>query len=311
MRGLILTMTALLLATPFSRASGAGLDISLGPGWMTGETSYSIGGRLDSPMGSGEIHFPLSELKFPLDVTMITFTADLEITDRWSLEGRLSKNVTEDAGTVENSDWTMPAAPGLLTVFSESDGELSAVMADFRLRYRFLRGPNWSFLAGAGFTYQKLDYDIRNVDQWYPPFPELGHIMVPGKAATYQVTYNIPYAEVAAEAVFGDRLHLESRLGYSPFTSAEDEDDHILRSKFSRGDTDGNTLLISVEGRYDFWRNLFLSLRLDYLKIDTEGRQTQTRYAATEEGPPGPIGTIDQNIDSSQTAITLALGLFF
>ena len=120
---------------------------------------------------------------------------------------------------------------------------------------------------------------------------------------TYEVKYSIPYAEIGAQFKIKD-LSVETTLGYSPFVNAKDEDHHILRSKVNKGDCDGDAILFSLKGQYDFLNNWFLTLGLEYTKIETEGESDAYFYGVYDH-------TIDEEIFSEQKVIAFTVGYVF
>ncbi|MFX0203096.1 MAG: omptin family outer membrane protease [Candidatus Hodarchaeota archaeon] len=297
-------------------AEGPKVDITLGIGKLSGDTTYRIGGWVDTPSVSGEVHFPLSELEFPLDLFMVSVGGSIEFAEKWKVSVGVKKNVTSDAGKVKDSDWgiwyyeiSWWTDPDSLDIYSESNADPDALIMEVKLLYRFYEKSNWSFIGGLGYIRQNFNYEVSNLDQWYPSLNDyygydIGHDYVSGKVLTYDVTYSIPYIEVATKLKVKRKFSVEASLGYSPFVDAEDEDNHILRSKVSKGDCDGNAILLSLEGRYDFLKHWFLTLQLDYMTIDTDGKQRQ--YTEGEW-----TATIDQEIESEQTFAAFALGYEF
>lgn len=285
-------------------------DLALGLGMLSGDTTYQIGGAYDTPSDSGEVHFPLSELEFPLDVYMASVEGSIEFAEKWKVSASVKKNITSDAGKMKDSDWGLFFDdPNSLDIYSESDADLEALITDINLRYRFYKKSNWSFIAGLGYLRQNFDYEISDLDQWYPSLNDscgydIGHDYVSGKVLEYEVTYSIPYMEIGTQFKIKDKFSVEASLGYSPIVNVTDEDNHILRSKVSEGDCDGDAILLSLEGRYDFLTHWFLTLHLDYMKIETDGKQKQ--YTDGEW-----TATIDQEIESKQIFTALSVGYAF
>lgn len=285
-------------------------DLKLGLGMLSGDTTYQIGGRFDTPSGSGKIHFPLSELEFPLDVSMLLVEGGVEFAEKWKVIASVKKNITSDAGKMKDSDWgVLFDDPNSLDIYSESDADLEALTTDINLRYRFYKKSNWSFIAGLGYLRQNFDYEISKLDQWYPSLNDyygydIGHDYVSGMTLKYEVTYSIPYMEIGTQLKIKDKFCVEVSLGYSPIVNVTDEDIHILRSMVLEGDCDGDAILLSLEGRYDFLTHWFLTLQLNYMTIDTDGEQKQ--YTDGEW-----TATIDQEIESEQIFTALAVGYAF
>lgn len=296
------------------QGNAAGVDLTLELGKMSGDSTYEIGGKFigATPSESGAYHFPISKLEFPLNVTMAALSANVDITDRMSVSARIAKNLSQDAGQFKDSDFLGYTGDNtVLDIYSTSDADLDAKTYDIKFLYKLFSRPDQSVAVGAGYLYQKFDFVASDVDQWYPSGAFVGHDIVGGPVLTYKVAYKIPYVEVAAKARPTDSVSLAASLGYSPSMTAKDEDNHLLRSKLSKGSTDGTAILFNVEGRMDFAKNWYGMARYNYVNIDTEGKQTQTRYAATSEGSAGTIGTIDEKIKSEQSSVYLGVGHAF
>ncbi len=296
------------------------VDLRLGIGMLRGDTTYQIGGKIDSPLGSSEVHFPLSELKFPLDVYMASVGGSIEFAEKWKVNASVKKNINSDAGKMEDSDWgiwyldsELPHMPGYspdsLDIYSESDADLDALIMNINLLYKFYEKSNWSFSAGLGYIHQNFDYEVSNLVQWYPSYydyfgVDLGHDYVNGVVLTYEVIYSIPYIELATEFKIKDKFSVGASIGYSPFVNVKDEDNLILRSKISKGDCDGNAILLSLDGQYNLTESWFLTLLFNYTTVDADGKSKS--YFDGEYSH-----TIDQKIESKQILTTFAVGYAF
>jgi len=285
-------------------AIGPRLHLSLGGEKWEGDTTYQIGGTVSTPSATYDYHFPISELEFPLDEYMISLSGGIEITKELFMSAGVKKNVTDDSGKMKDSDWITLSNPDQLDIYSESDAELDALIVDINLRYRFFEKSGWSFNAGVGYLYQKFDYECSLIRQWSPSGLSGYDYTGSGEVGlTYEVKYSIPYAEIGAQFKIKD-FSVETTLGYSPFVNAKDEDHHILRSKVNKGDCDGDAILFSLKGQYDFLNNWFLTLGLEYTKIETEGESDAYFYGVYDH-------TIDEEIFSEQKAIAFTVGYVF
>ena len=236
-------------------------SISAGFGLMAGHTTYQIGGHVDTPQGSDDIHFPLSELKFPLDVYIGALNGAVKLNEKWKIKAGLKKNITSESGKMEDSDWGIlylegePGAdPDSLDIYSESDTEVDLFIMDIAARYYFNEKTHkrlkFLFFIGGRYIYQKFDFDVSDLDQWYPSRPYLEHDYVSGKVLTYEVTKHIPALIIGTELFTKGNLSLDAVLGYSPIVTVEDEDNHILRDKISKAECDGDATLFSLAGRH-------------------------------------------------------------
>jgi len=303
-------------------SSAQSFDLWVGGGRLEGDTTYTIGGHVSDNLGNvGDLWWPLSELKWPLDVWMLSAGARVDFS-RFSVSGEVFKSVTNDAGDMEDSDWGVyflgTGNPFFQTdtkdVFSTSEADLDALIFDVRARYWALKRGPFSLAVGAGWRYEDFDFEAGNVNQYSPSAPTYGlssdpfAFSDPGLVITYDVTYTIPYIEIAADITAGEKVTLEAFVGYSPIVNAEDKDDHLLRSLLSEGDCDGTAIMVGIDARYDITKHWFGLLGFDYISIDTDGTQTQSSYAGELTGL---VSKIDQEITSSQTYFYIEAGYSF
>jgi hypothetical protein len=303
-------------------------NVSAGLEKYYGFTQYTIGGRVELPDGTvGYVQFPMSELKFQLDVFMLFLGFSATVFDRLLISINARTNIDTDTGTMQDSDWgtwyqegNPWASPTTLDIYSESDAELRAYVMNFKLQYRALQSTQFTFGVGLGFLFQRFDFEIRNTKQWYPSYDiyqaylDIGYSNIyymPGRVLTYVVDYYIPYFELALVYRIKGNVSILGSIEISPYTWAEDIDDHILRSKEGRGNSEGTYASCSLAGRYVFTQDFYLEMGIHYMVIKTEGEQVQTRYATTVEGPPGRIGTIQNELKSEQFMFYLSAGYMF
>ncbi len=290
-----------------------GGDLAIGIGALSGHTTYQIGGTVSTPLGSSEVHFPISELEFPLDVFMVSLEGSIGFAERWKVSAGVKKNITDDAGKMKDSDWGVPFedppgsdswwwyGPDSLDIYSESDADLDALILDINLRYMVHRG----FFVGLGYIHQNFDYECSLIKQWSPSgLSGYDYTGTGDVGLTYEVTYNIPYIEIVFMGKATDTFTVEMSLGYSPIVDVEDEDHHLLRSKVNKGDCDGDAILLSLEGRYDLPKNWFLTLGVDYTKIDADGT-SKAYFSGVYDH------TIDLEIESEQISYALNIGYAF
>jgi outer membrane protease len=189
---------------------------------------------------------------------------------------------------------------------------LKANSVDLRVSYNFWASTGLAFGPMGGLLYQNYQYDASNVQQvGYGPYAPGYTGSFSGLVITYEVTYTIPYFGIHYEMVHSNNFQAAVDIGYSPWASAKDTDDHVLRGKRSTGSTSGNAYLATVTAQWDIEDNDFFLIRGQYLKIDTTGKQTQTWYrdeiiSATETIPAGTTITgINDKITSQQVSLSL------
>jgi outer membrane protease len=289
------------------------VEVTAGLGPMVGDVTYQIGGHIEAGGQGVDVHFPISELKWPVNVIMATLGGSLKIKEQIEMHGQLSKNLTTTADNMEDSDWTDFNNPGRKTIYSESDNEFNGWTADLGARYwlvslpiRDLRGVTVALAVGGGVLHQQYDWEASNLNQVSvdPSFPSS---RVSGTGITYKNTLTMPYLDVAGKVTF-QRLTLAGALGFAPYAMVSDEDDHVLRSKLSKIDASGTAMKLSLQGRYDFTARLFALAQLEALSYDMDGTQDQSYYAGPQRGE---TSSVDAKVKSTQAMLTVCAGFKF
>ncbi len=313
-----LLLSTILLSPYSASAQPVSMGISMGAGLMDGDTTYEIGGRgYDPVFGHTQYRFPISKLKFPMQVYMSWVKGHISFFDRLMIQGHCKYSLSDDAGKLEDSDWGINIDtinnwkdPDSLDIFSLSNASLHAMIFDSSVRLKlYANKDDVKYWLGVGFMHQKLDYQVSDLDEWYPSLndatgQEQEHTYVEGLVLTYRVSYNIPYVEFAISAKLKPELNLEARMGFSPFVNGLDRDNHILRNKISYGKADGHAYIFNVDTRYTFWRNVYFAVQLDLLGVYTKGNQDQ--YLNQNF-----LTTIETKIVSQQMYAGLAVGGIF
>lgn len=177
----------------------ASVDFSVGGGYLAGETKYQIGGRTVYADGSqSSLHFPISELRFPVNSFVIKGQVDAQFAKKWTLMLNAETNLTDDTGDMEDFDWGVwPGSPtSQLDIYSESDTEMDMYALEGKLTYQIYEGyygenkayPDsgnadlkFAYTVGLGYKYQNFDFEVYDLDQWYPSSPGTPHDRVSGK----------------------------------------------------------------------------------------------------------------------------------
>ena len=280
------------------------LDTTLESGYLRGDTTYHI----SSYEGASGIE---SELEFPLETFLIGPKIgwgykNAQNQDKFQLNIKWLTNIGHGSGKMKDSDWLTDdldimevgsAHPGL-DIYSESDIELKLNIVDVNAIYKFWPMKNLSIGPMVGYKFQQFKYDISNTNQvGFGPYAPSATAYVPGKTLNYEVTYHIPYFGLNSDVSIVKKFQANLKLGYTPWAFAKDRDDHILRYKLSKGDTDGYAYLANLNAQWNFLSDLFLTIGAEYMKIHTTGTQHQYFYA----GPlVGFAADVDDKITSSQ-----------
>lgn len=317
----ILVCSFLLLPTGLVLA---GVDVSVSGGYLAGNTQYQIGNRVVLADGSVyNLHFPLSELDFPLDSYVVKGQLDADFANKWVLMLRAETNLTDDSGKMEDSDWGVwDASPtDQLDIYSKSDTEMDMYAFEGKLTYQLYQGYygenslnsgnanselKFSYTVGLGYKYQKFDFDISDLDQWYPSAPTAPHDTVEGLVATYEVEYQIPYLELGMKMSSSDKFVMELAVAYAPLVDFKEEDQHLLRNMVSPADHDwnGDALMAHLYARYNLNKSWFVKAEFETMKIESEGRSKTYVNGIYDH-------SIDHEISSRQHRYYLTLGYSF
>ena len=298
-----------------AEANQVSLSLGAGLGLMNGNTKYHIS-SYDATGGiESELEFPLSSTFFALEGSLAS--KDSKNRDLFTARLRWLTSIMSPSGTMKDSDWLSDsidivlvgqAHPGI-DIYSTSQAELNANILDLRATASFWPTDKVAIGPLGGFLYEKFKYDVSNLNQvGFGPYAPGATGTVLGSVLTYEVTYTALYVGGRAEGRFENGLRASVDLGYSPWASAKDKDNHLLRYKLSEGDTTGSAYFAELSGTWQFDVQNSVALEGRYRKITTTGPQTQTWYfAPNPDGLPAgtTAGGIQDRITSELTSLTL------
>lgn len=309
----------------FSTVSAmAGVDVSVSGGYLAGNTQYQIGGYTVLADGSAlNIHFPLSELDFPLDSYVVKGQIEADFADRWGLLLSAETNLTDDSGKMEDSDWGInEGSPTTqLDIFSESDTDVDMHAFEGKLTYQIYQGYygenalssdignsdlKFSYTVGLGYKYQKFDFDVSNLNQWYPSSPSTPADIVDGLVLKYEAEYQIPYLELGMKMTTPERFAMELAVAYAPLVDFKEVDQHLLRNLVSPADHDwnGDALMAHLNVRYNLTQSWFVKAEFEAMMIESEGRSQTYADGVFDH-------SIDHEVSSHQYRSYLTLGYSF
>jgi outer membrane protease len=288
-------------------------DISAGCGSISGDTEYRIGGRVRNAGGAYVTHFPVSKLDFPIDAYLLSLNAGITFMDSLVCSLSWGTDLSSDPDDMRDYDWIH--SPHELSIYSESSLDMEADLLSGKIQYFFCpvaldryssffaKEDRLRLLAGAGYTYRQFDFEAYDTSQTYLDQSK-NDVFVPGRTLTYSVEYRIPFLELGVLLETTDKITAELSAGYSPFVDATDKDRHLARDLSSRGECDGEALILSFNCSYNFFEHWFASLVLSQLTIETEGTaQTHINDSWSY--------AIEEEIESEQFLATLELGFRF
>ena len=266
------------------------LDVGLQSAYFKGDTTYHI----DFPGGASELEFPLKT--FLLGPNVGLSYKNKQNQEKFRLNVKWLTNIDDGSGKMKDSDWIDGDGHSGLDIYSESKIKLKANIIDVNLIYNFWPIKQLSIGPMLGYKYQNFAYDVTDLNQvGYGPYDPGFTGSVSGNVLDYKVTYHIPYFGLSSDILLGKKFQANIKLGYAPWASAKDRDDHILRYKISEGDTDGYAYYANLNANWNFLPHWFLGVGGEYMKIHTTGTQHQYFYA-------GPLVGITYDVDDIITS---------
>lgn len=275
------------------------LNIGVRSGYLKGDTTY----RISFPGGASELEFPLKTYLLGPEISWGYKNAQKQ--DKFLVKLRWLTNIGQGSGKMKDSDWIEGDGQPGLDIYSESDIKLRVNIVDANGIYRFWPMKQLSIGPMMGYRYQQLKYDVKNTDQVGIGIYDLFYTTsVHGKTMEYKVVYYVPYFGLNSDVLFGKKFKVNAGGGYTPWASAKDRDDHILRYKLSKGDTDGYAYFTNLNAIWNFLPHWFLIISGEYMKIRTTGTQHQSFYAGPDVGQTFDV---DDKITSKQTFFSTAM----
>ena len=272
------------------------LDLGIQSGYLKGDTTYHI----DFPGGASELEFPLET--YLVGPELVWGYRNPQKQDQFVFKIKWLTNIDNGSGKMKDSDWLEGDGHPGLDIYSESDVELQANILDVNVTYNLWPTKAWAIGPIVGYRYEKFEFNVKDTEQvGYGPYAPGYTVAVSGKTLDYVVTYHIPYLGVSSSIRLLKGFSAEINAGYSPITFAEDRDDHILRYKLSKGDTDGYSYFANANAVWNFLSHWFLIVGAEYLKIHTTGEQHQSFYAGPDAGLEFDV---DDKITSKQTFLS-------
>ncbi|MFW5981518.1 MAG: hypothetical protein ACOCRU_02965, partial [bacterium] len=186
---------------------------------------------------------------------------------------------SSDAGTFTDSDWFYMFGDDKV-IYSESSTDLTAWILDANIQTKNYRkeGTNdigIAFMAGYRGNY--FESDIYDSVQYNSFTGE--EVEIQGKNLYYHINYYMPYfGAIINNSDSEQKLRWELMAAFSPYVSAKDYDDHILRYRILKSETSGTAAMAGLDLSYNYNDNLSVMAGMHYKNIKTIGTQTQYTY---------------------------------
>lgn len=292
-----------VVASLFSPIALASYTVEPEIGVLNGFTQYQL--LIPNAISGGD--WVLSQLKFAIYNPVIgaRFTAPTD--SGLLLRAGVWTKVSSAAGVMEDSDWIPEDGHNGLDVYSESRLDLDgALVLDGGVALPEKNVGPVTVAAQVGFRRQQFDFSAYDLNQvGFGPYAIDYTGSVSGKVLDYSVTYNLPYVGFTA-SLPSSMVPVAVDLTYSPWVTAHDVDDHLLRTKRSTGDSTGAAWTVGAHTVYTLLDDLDLTGYVNYSFIHTRGTQVQYYYADSD-APAGTTYVVDQALTSEQCAVGLTL----
>ena len=302
-----------------SQSNYIGKYAGLQYGYLQGHTKYHI----DFSGGASELEFPLNGNVWGAKAGFTFKNSPNEIKEAARLEFNWLTTAGGAGGKLKDSDWidddigffrdilhiSLPQDHPGVDVYSESDAALQAVMMDVNYYYNLYPEEIYSFGPRIGYRVDKFSYEVRNVNQvGYGPYGPYDTASISGKALDYKVHYEIIYLGVGVDLGSSADWQFTGSFNYSPWTRADDEDNHNLRQKLSTGTATGSSYLTDAQFQWRLAPNWSIGLSGEYETIHATGSQHQSFYGSSDLGVTFDV---DDTISATWWQGALALKYIF
>ncbi len=308
-KGILISIIALSLCTPALAFEGR-MELELGT--TQGHNTYQIGGPAIEAGSVVLYHWPISELRFPVDTNMMHLRLAMAPVENLFIGAEMSTSIAEGSERMRDVDWYHQPLNNIDS-YSKSKSDLWNYNAELSIDYKIDLGNHFAVSLGGGYRYQNYDYEIGDTylaqrDLVDPSVVGSGYIF--GKVLTYDVIYRIPYVQLGLQTNW-EKFSAGIEVGYGPSITAEDRDNHVLRLRISRSETDGDAIFGKIRAQYDIHDQLYLFTNFSYMQIETEGEQVQQGIGSSGGSLYFYQNTIDTEITSDQASFGIGLGMKF
>lgn len=294
-------------------------SLAIGVGRMFGTLEHKTGAVTNISGGGTVIFNPSVKTELPLDTYMLSISDTITFNQKWEARLSLKKSlggVWRETGTAEAwergifySQISWWPDPNSLDIKWEADSELDALSIELNVRYKILTYSGFSLSAGLGYIREQLNFDVDDMVYYTPALDDFlgvdsGAQPVPRMLRQFSFTYDIPYLEIITAYKLNDRIGFSANIGYAPYITNENTstpmpiDDSFDGYLHSDGKSDGNAIMVAVEGEYHFYENWAMNLKTEYVKTDTSG--SESRYFSGLW-----YLDIDQDVESEEIYISL------
>jgi len=274
--------------------SGMNHSLSIGIGRLWGTIEHMTGAVTNITGGGRVVFNPSVKTELPLDAYMLSISDTITFSRKWEASLCLSKSLLDETGTAEAwergiyySQITWWPDPHSLDIKWDADSGLDALFIELNVTYDILSHRGLSLSAGLGYILKKFEFDVDNMVYYTPSLDDFlgvnsGAQPVPRMLRQFSFTYEIPYVELITSYQVNEALGISAGFGYAPrvfgaHTSTPMPIDDSFNGYFdSDGTSDGNAVMVAVEGDYEFYEHWVARLKADYMKTDTNG--SESRY---------------------------------
>jgi len=276
-------------------------------------------------VGSGDVAYEISagnafgsvksRLEFPLDGVYAgvegVYNTGVHIggVKNLSFGVKLLTNLNDPDDDMNDFDWWN----GALVGDTDSEAEAKSFSMDLFMRTDVVCRPDFILSGIVGFRYEDYQFDIYGLDGYYlPPLGDGSHVSVDYglKVLTYDMTHNLFYGGLEGRIIMTDSITAVGKMTLG-IGWADDRDNHILRSKISKGEyvtlsADISGYLIWYLSAADAAAGFYLKAGVEAYGMAGSGEQDQV----FEDGSASFYG-IDVDLDLAFVSGRAMLGYTF
>lgn len=217
-----------------------------------------------------------SKLEFPLDYNFVEFSLDIDLWDnfRTSELSYLTNISDKSKNSFIDSDWSNTMGEGDPDIYAEAESIVDMSEFDFKVLFDHnLIANNSDNFLGLGFGYKRSDHNFMVVGPGFQK-DNINKLELEFGKNKELLEYNL---EIKAPYIllYSETPTLEGNIKFYPRVDIYDLDHHILRNKYSEGETKGKGIEFNLKYKKELKKGLKFNAEFTYETFNTEGEQHQ------------------------------------
>ena len=306
-------LSGLILSLCTFTANAEAIKFTSKTGSLNGHTTYQIG-SINPQTG----HFPLSEIKFDMAYQTAALALEAKLTEDFSLEAEVEKNLSAKSGYMEDSDWIQSTTDKDIYSKSNNYADYLSINTKLKMKAFTVKTPlgidqTWHINLGykdvqANFNIiDGTEFHLSSIQSRSINIKENTVLNLKGNLLQYTVKYHMPYIEWKVQNTVGGYKDLITTLAVniSPWVWTSDRDLHVLRKKTSIAQGLGHAYSIMAKIQHKVSQNLVWNLEHQISKLESSGTQHQSFETSSR------TFTKDHKIKAEQSQTKLGLTYIF